>query len=158
MCMPLSTLTLYLKCIYHIQLVMNSKWKAIWHQMKKGLDVNIYSWLLCLDRMLFLQLFGDVKSFYKRSFGDYIQQEIPSISPRDVESLNEVSIYDVHEANVCYENSFPVEWLFVFSYSWYLIIWSSCILMLVLHNDFVSPCRYFPYLTWMVIMCWRGMN
>lgn len=77
--------------------------------MKKGLNVDIYSRLLCLDRMLFLQLFGDIKSFYKRSFGDYIQREIPSITSKDVESLNEVSMYNVHEANVCFENSFPVD-------------------------------------------------
>lgn len=52
-------------------------------------------------RMLFLQLFGDIKSFYKRSFGDYIQREIPSITPRDVESLKEVfSIFDVNGNNV----------------------------------------------------------
>lgn len=64
--------------------------------------------------MLFLQLFGDIKSFYKRSFGDYIQREIPSITPRDVESLKEV-LYILMFMFVLKIH------FFVFSYSQYLI-------------------------------------
>ncbi|XP_062602952.1 bifunctional peptidase and arginyl-hydroxylase JMJD5-like [Saccostrea cucullata] len=41
-------------------------------------------------KMLFLELFEDVMSFYKRSFSEYMQREIPSITQEDVESLNQV--------------------------------------------------------------------
>ncbi|XP_061166531.1 bifunctional peptidase and arginyl-hydroxylase JMJD5-like [Saccostrea echinata] len=41
-------------------------------------------------RMLFLELFEDVMSFYKRSFSKYMQREIPSITEEDVQSLDEV--------------------------------------------------------------------
>ncbi|XP_062621138.1 uncharacterized protein LOC134282757, partial [Saccostrea cucullata] len=41
-------------------------------------------------RMLFLELFEDVMSFYKESFSEYMQQKIPSITQNDVETLNEV--------------------------------------------------------------------
>lgn len=136
MCKPLSTFTLYLNYIYYIQLVMNSKCKQFDIEWITGLNVDIYSRLLCFDRMLFLQLFGDIKSFYKRSFDDYIQREIPSITPRDVESLKEV-LYILMFMFVLKIH------FFVFLYSQYLIIWSNCILMLVLHNDFVSSAGIF---------------
>lgn len=38
MCKKLSTFTLYINCIYYIQLVMNSKCKAIWHRIKKRFE------------------------------------------------------------------------------------------------------------------------
>ncbi|XP_022331273.2 bifunctional peptidase and (3S)-lysyl hydroxylase JMJD7-like [Crassostrea virginica] len=52
-------------------------------------------------RMLFLQLFGDIMSFYKRSFGDYVQQKIPSVTQKDRENLNEIFLLlDTNNNNV----------------------------------------------------------
>ncbi|XP_061166543.1 bifunctional peptidase and arginyl-hydroxylase JMJD5-like [Saccostrea echinata] len=41
-------------------------------------------------RMMFLELFEDVRSFYKGSFSEYMEREIPSIKLEDVECLDEV--------------------------------------------------------------------